>query len=322
MYKYFANRALGILYNFLLHECKHINTWLLPSQVCFSIPFLFLNLNKKIIFYDFGFSYNNITNNITNTDTDGVLIVDYFGSNWKDEDIRLIKSMSACLIHDKCLSIYDINANYEADLTIFSSGLGKIANLGYGGLGIVKKNINMAFSNDIDTSNYHKRYASKDTFWKHVINGRKDFSLAATKGHWIDTGNSSINSNYESMFLEQQKLSIAHKVLLNEVYMNIIPRELHFSQVSNIWRFNLLVDDNKKLLQAIFTNNLFASSHYANAAKYILHQKDLVISEFIERHIVNLFNDFSFSIDQAEKCATLICKLFHRNIIKPVVLNL
>ncbi|MCS7029384.1 MAG: hypothetical protein NZ519_11530 [Bacteroidia bacterium] len=316
MYKYFTNRAIGLLYHFLLDQGKYIDTWLLPSQICFSVPYLFLKLGKKVIFYDFGFSHIDVLRLFTGKE--GVLIVDYFGTEWDIEQVSIIKDTVPCLIHDKCLSVCNPDYPYKADLTIFSSGKGKVVDMGYGGFGIAINKLNIENKvNNLKSINYENFYNKKDFYWKQIINGNRRFCLREVSGSWIDIYSNLIDENYEKSFFEKQNKSIQHKNLLNQIYRSIIPADLYFHQTSNIWRFNLLITNKSKLLNSIFMNNLFASSHYVNVAKYIMRQDTLVRSDIIENHIVNLFNDFNFDIEKAERCARIVRSLFERNIIRP-----
>lgn len=87
MKKYFCNRALGILYFY------HLETWLVPATICFSVPLLFLKLKKKIVFYDFSFSIDKILEKFQSKSKQSLILVDYYGTEvWKTEDLNLLKS--------------------------------------------------------------------------------------------------------------------------------------------------------------------------------------------------------------------------------------
>lgn len=101
----------------------------------------------------------------------------------------------------------------------------------------------------------------------------------------------------------------------NEIYSNYIPSEFLLHKDANNWRYNLLVDNSKKVIEAIFNEQLFCSTHYANAAYYLQYEKHQN-SDAIEHHIVNLFNNVKYSLQQVEKTAILIKKLIDSQKIK------
>ncbi len=67
------------------------------------------------------------------------------------------------------------------------------------------------------------------------------------------------------------------------------------------WRFSILVSNKQKLLDEIFKQGLFASSHYG-PIDYMYNKNCVENSNAGRIHdkLVNLFNDFRF--DQAKAC--------------------
>lgn len=320
----YGNRALGILYSFLKQH-NHLDTWLLPTHICFSVPFLFLHMGKEIIFYDYGFSNDLILKPISASKKPiGLLLADYYGTAWTYEALKIFREYTPCLIHDVCLGIPSTSyeENSIADLTLFSMGKGKVIDLGYGAMGISREKIPL----NIGTKPQHierfkKRYECLDHYWKEIIKGKAKFDIGQLGLEWIDTSDTLIENNFSQKLKDAKKNILVHKEKLNSIYQTLIPKELHYKEVSNIWRFNILLNNKETLLKHLFAEGLFASSHYANTAKYLFtlpQPNTYPKADFIEKHIVNLFNDFYFSEEKAKLCALLINRLFDQGLISAV----
>ena len=74
------------------------------------------------------------------------------------------------------------------------------------------------------------------------------------------------------------------------------------------WRFSIFVDGKKRLIEKIFESDLFASSHYKDVNFMFGKSENQYNSnaEIIHSRIVNLFNDFRFSEDDAFRIVNLI----------------
>ncbi len=322
----YANRALGILGKFILNK-PEIEHWYLPANICFSVPFLFLNLNKKIQFYDFGFDTSIILNTLQENKTTncGVLLFDYYGKSWTEEQVKEIKPFVNCVIQDACLSIPTIETNKQiaADLLIYSTGKGKVVDIGSGAIGYTSHLEDALYikNNLENTGSENKTYLELDRYWKSIISNKDVFDLNRVKNvSWVDYGNNTITENYpKDVILERDKI-IKHKTTINDLYSNLINKELHWNIYANNWRFNLWINNATELITEIFNHNLFASRHYPDVSHFLKIENTLPLPKAIkvEKHVVNLFNDFHITEKQAEECALLVNKLFHQNKIQPV----
>jgi hypothetical protein len=321
----YSNRALGILYSFLKHHTAHLDIWLFPAHICFSVSFLFLNLGEKIIFYDYVFSIDTVLKPLNSLSKPvGLLLVDYYGKAWEHENLKLFREYSACLIHDVCLGVPCTShiENSIADLTIFSTGKGKVVELGFGAFGISREKIPLSMTGRQQSVKlFTNQYEALESYWKDIIKGKAVFDLGKLRGGWIDTSNTLIKHNFLRELEETKKNVLAHKEKLNSIYQALIPEELHSKELSNIWRYNIFVKNKEILLKAIFDEGLFASSHYVNASKYLpafSQSNTNTNADFIEKYIINLFNDFYFSEEKAKHCALIINKLFNQGLISSV----
>jgi hypothetical protein len=103
--------------------------------------------------------------------------------------------------------------------------------------------------------------------------------------------------------------TLEHRGLLNQIYATMLPAEIQLPAPFQTWRFNILVRDKGRILNAIFASGLFASSHYASLAK-IMDDGTAPQAEALAERIINLFSDHHFSADQAEQ----VCKIILENL--------
>ena len=102
-----------------------------------------------------------------------------------------------------------------------------------------------------------------------------------------------------------------HKKKINSIYSNNIIKKAQLPINYQNWRFNLLVNKKKKLLQSLFSEKLFASTHYFPLPK-LFNQRSTRKSERLFQHIVNLFNDHRYD----EKMAIKTTKIVNNHIKK------
>ncbi len=161
-----------------------------------------------------------------------------------------------------------------------------------------------------------------ETFWKSVLNGTPFDPRAVLEVDWIDEGKQLVTSrdNYLQTIDNNLESTLLHKSKLNDLYSSEIDPDFHWHPNGNDWRFNILVDDPKLVMQEIFSRNLFASQHYANAAAYICNNRDLKNADLVERHMVNLFNSPNVTQSFAQQCADIISRLIRQGKLKPIKL--
>lgn len=112
-----------------------------------------------------------------------------------------------------------------------------------------------------------------------------------------------------SSYLEKINQSIpsidSHKEKLNSIYNSLLPEYIKFPESLNQWRYNILAPDNltrDSIVNEIFNRGKFCSSHYLPLSDGAFPR-----STRISRQIINLFNDFHFTEDDA----ILICKIIN-----------
>lgn len=276
----FRDRASTVLYDILMSIPQ--KKFLLPLNVCPIVPDTFLKAKKEFVFIDITLHNLCMDKEIVrqklkeDSTIDGLLFVYTFGiilemQSFYNEIKKYNKNIF--IIDDMCPCIqnfnYDIENSY-ADMALFSSGYSKFIDIGYGGYGFVK-----------------------DKLFKNIFNNNEQ-------------DNDFIN--YKEEILLKITQMIKHKNDLNSIYKKMIPKEIHLGSRFDTWRFSVLVENKEVVLQEIFNvDGLFASSHYPQVDyTYVSNPQVNTNTNKIHQQIINLFNDFRFSKEQAISVAKIV----------------
>ena len=95
---------------------------------------------------------------------------------------------------------------------------------------------------------------------------------------------------------------IAHKEKLNAVYRTL-PEHIQLPDAFQHWRFNILVQNKEEILAALQAEGLAAESVYASLSE------DCLVASNLHAYVINLYNDKSFTLEQAEKVCEVISGL-------------
>jgi len=307
----FEHRASIILYNFLI-KLTNKKPFLLPSNICPIIPAVFNKARVPFIFIDI---------ELSNFEIDKIVLLDkirregkYGGILWlrpygfysdRSEIFKKIKSIDPelMIIDDRCLSIPRFSSdNNVVDLILYSTGYSKFVELGWGGIGFIQ------------TSNkYYQRcllpYSQKNLNLLneyHRICVTNSENIIYNDCDWLGDTSIEIDINkYKTLICEQLKISEKQKEKINTIYSNTIHHASQLPTKYNSWRFNIMVNRKDELLKNIFSNNLFASSHYSSLSA-LFSQPRCKNAEKISKKIINLFNDFRFNPQKAEKISAIV----------------
>lgn len=276
----FRNRAADVLFE-VLSTLKKDTTFLLPLNVCPVVPDTFLKAKIKFKFIDIDLKTlcmdQTLALNALKSDDSigGVLFVKTFGIEIDVErfyDRLRSEKPSIVIIDDQCPGIQKFDVDIEnsaASLSLFSSGYSKFVDLGYGGYGFVKD---------------------------------REFS-----GFFEDNSNDREFLDYKYAINAEIPLMKDHKSKLNNIYKNGIPFSMHLGDAFENWRFSIVTDERDRLLEKIFQDGLFASSHYAPIDfRYVKDPVQNSNAQQIGSRIVNLFNDFRFTEEKANKVVKII----------------
>ena len=265
------NRASRILYNFLSSNCFE-RPFIAPSNVCEVIPTVFKEAGVELVLLDI----NPVTlcinvDDIKNIkDYAGLLFVHTYGVETNSEVVfTRIKQIEPrfVIIDDRCLCTPTLAIPGDsADMYLYSVGEKKQVDLGLGGFAFIKEEVN-----------YHKCPLQNGSFMNDTL--------------WaLD----------KDLFLEKVQSSIAHRSLINAVYCKQLPKHIQLDLSFQNWRFNIQVSNKQTILNALFASGLFASSHYRPI------DRGYVNAELLHSQIINLFNDYHYTIEMAKKTCSII----------------
>ena len=320
--KVFDVRASMILYNILLSLREHKSGFrnkhfLLPLNVCPVIPAVFLKARINFKFIDISLTNFCLDEDVllesvkNDSSVGGLLFVKTFGIDLDATNTyRKIKDINGDLfiIDDCCLCPPDFEYEIDnsiADAAIFSTGYSKYVDIGWGGFGFLKDEYKY-IKQQIPFNKNHLNLLT-ESINKSLLN---DSSFQYRDNDWL--GAEAFLYDAFDQYKEQIKHHLhkakEHKKLLNEIYSSQLPDAIQVGHEFCNWRFPIFVDSNKKLIDEIFNSGLFASSHYKDISFMFTenHNESKSNAANIHSRIVNLFNDFRFSENDAHKVVKLI----------------
>lgn len=310
----FENRASILIYNFL-SSVNIDKPFLIPANICPIVPAIYLKAGLKFEFVDICLKtftmqkeviISTLKKNINNFS--GMLWVNAYGASNKCEmffkEIKHIKP-DFIIIDDRCLQKPNFSSPKSyADIIIYSTGYSKYVDINWGGFGFL---LNQNFS----YRRYELDYALVDLellnneFEKSIRNKK---AISYNDSNWL--GNTSIKNSYniyKKDILTRMENVKHHKRKLNKIYKENIKEEFQFESAYQNWRFNIFANQKEYLLKKIFSEGLFASSHYYPAT-LIYNQQFSPNAMKLHEHVVNLFNDFRFTADMALEVSNIVNK--------------
>jgi len=305
-----APRASAILYN-LLKSHSNNSPWLLPANICPVVPLTFFKAGIPIEFVDISaetlhMDLEQAEARLKRGKVGGILYAHTYGEpSTPSEFFQLVKSRypELLLIDDRCLCIPDLEPvqDMSADMTLYSTGYAKIVELNFGGYAFIQEDV--PYQPQIL---YFNPKADKDVerVYKQAIQNREPYEYKDSD--WLQT-NATLPAWYDYRQKIEKNLdgSLRQRKTLNEIYISRIPIENQLPQSYQSWRFNVRLKNKEHILKAIFSADLFASSHYASLAG-IMAPGHCPQAEILENEIINLFNDHHFNAQQAEGVCALI----------------
>ena len=307
-----AARASAILYDLLLAHGGG-GTFLLPANICPIVPLTFFKAKVPFEFVDispntFHMNLEEAQRRITANKEHfgGLLYVHTYGDpSTPNETFRAIKkgNPELLLIDDRCLCVPDVAPDpwSEADAILYSTSYGKIVDMGWGGF---------AFLSD-SLAYEHQRLPFQDQDLENIESGYKRSIEACSayvyqESNWLQTDIEMPRwPRYSERVRNMAKLALLQSTNVNAIYNSLIPAELRLPAPYQAWRYNIRVQDNQKILAAIFAGGLFASAHYASL-EGIFGAGTGEHAAALAGQVLNLFNDFHYTLDMAEKTAQII----------------
>lgn len=312
MYIVQAPRASAILYSLLVNQLDQ-HPWLLPANICPVVLIAFLKARVPFELVDISaatrhMDLEQVEGLIAKRQYGGLLYAHTYGeASTPTEAFYRIKSLNPQLmiIDDRCLCVPDIAIDQEsvADIQLYSTGYAKIADLNFGGYAFMRDNVTYQ---PVRLPYDHAAHEQMENEYKQAIQTRS--ALTYHDCDWLQT-EAALPSwqHYVWQISTELKRSLEHRQHLNALYAERLPREIQLAEQYQLWRFNILVKDKEPLIDAIFKEGLFASSHYASLGG-IMSRDRCPQAELLHAQVINLFNDKHFDEPRAEALCDLILK--------------
>jgi len=310
----FENRASTILYNIILSNKINRGISILPANICPIVPATFMKAKAKFIFVDIDnnsllISKEKLMGILKNNKTiTSILFNHTYGVEVENQELfKNIKDISEniIIIDDRCLTKPKLSPDKFslADITMYSTGYSKFVDFNYGGYTFVNekikyKKINLEYSD----SDYDKLIEN----FNKVLNKKTRYIYKDS--NWLDTRKPKYTFKEYTVKLEEILPKITqHKKNINKIYYEKINTKFQMGKEYANWRFNILVENKEFLLKKIFENKLFASSHYQSLVG-IFGTGEQKNTERLHSKVINLFNDFRFNEEMAEKISNVVNK--------------
>ena len=285
----FANRASAVLCNFLKIQ-KTSKPFILPANVCPVVPLSFLKAGVDFEFVDIDKSHaldkTAALEKLHTGNYAGVLFVHAYGHKYDNKSFYAqVKSIDSSLqiIDDCCLCEPDTSDQLESniDLQLFSTGYAKYIELSYGGYG--KSRLGGAifeykFDDEVEVKQqqYIKRCFKEGTRYE------LDSDL-----EWLDGSPLKMTPEEYSGIINAKRDKVKHdKEIINKIYRDNLPKSIQMGDDFQKWRFMLLVDNQEKVLDAIFNAGLFAGTNFPSVS-YLFKGASAPVAENEAKHIVN-----------------------------------
>lgn len=307
-----GNRASSVLFNWL--KSNNIKgRALIPANICESVPATYLKSGMEVVFCDidlktFQPDYFTIKEVLSGYSDIALFHFNHTYGCRREIDNKVLTCLKKynpkiILVDDCCLSVPKLNnAESEFDLELFSTGHTKVVNVGKGGFAFYQEQWNYKefdekfFQLDVETFDNHVKSCH--------VNGTR-INTDIMKSHWMDTIFRYDEKEYLAEVNRKYSESIEHKKLLNKIYDNYLS-DFSLGDDYQDWRYNILVDNPDYCLRQLFDHGLFASKHYKSLGSGYFVSNTYHNCDWLENHVINLFNDFCYTEEQAERTAKLL----------------
>lgn len=273
MQRVFSYRANKILFNFM--RSNHLQgKVILPSNICHDVVETLLYAGYTMQFVDMDartlcLDWKQAIS--LARDACAILFVHTYGLEDDFSDFFVAARMEnphIAIIDDRCLCFPCLDlVQTDADLVLYSTGEKKQVDLGVGGIGYVAEG------------------------WRY-----EDIRLAEnavlTNDTWIPN-KAEIEKKMDEVIRHKEKLNAIYRSNLSQYILRLPDPYQH-------WRFNIVVPNKMEMLKAIFDAGLYASGHY------VIQGGNCPIATNLYERVINLFNDFYYTEDQARKTCDVI----------------
>jgi len=312
----FEYRSSIILFNVLLKLSKE-KPFILPSNICpiviatfkkAKVPFIFIDICLKTFEMNKDILLKKIKDKPDGYG--GLLWLRPYGLNKNNKKLfQAIKKINnnIFIIDDCCLSIPRFSFDNNQDLSLFSTGYSKYVDFGWGGFGVLNTTFLEYSENKLFFDN--KDLIELNKSFQESIDANKKYKYIDS--NWLGGNLKYDFEKYRKKIKKELPIITKHKKNINNIFANTIEYGAQFPQEYQDWRFNIFINNKTELIKKIFSEKLFASSHYYPMSK-LLKLDPAINSEKLHSKIINLFNDRRYN----EKMAMQTARIINNHILK------
>jgi dTDP-4-amino-4,6-dideoxygalactose transaminase len=308
----YSNRALNLLYLFVINNGLRKTPIILPTNICHDVYFLLKFLGNELIFLDINSETLEMdtVDAIESIKTQSKVIL-LWNHTYGNEEVPYAFFNEAkninpdlIIIDDRCLCnpalVQLTKEDGIIDMILFSTGAKKQIDLGFGAFGFLNEDYTISdLHHDFDMAVYQRLKSSfkdgdKDRLGKEIV-------LSWTERAGIKLDNAGYWNQIKSEHISWDK----HKNNIREIYSAEIGQEFNIADRFNGWRFNILVRNKTELIRLLRGEDLFLSDHYPSIGS-VLNGASFPNAEKLYEHVLNLFIDKYYTAEMAYKTAKII----------------
>jgi len=306
----FERRASTVLYNYL-RSCSRPGKWLLPANVCPIVPAVFIKACKEFELVDINpatlcmdAAVVVIRLRKSREKIAGVLFARTYGHGGTFEpEFSAFKAVDpgVLVVDDHCLCQPSFAlSGGVADLELYSCGYSKFVDLGWGGWGLFRGNLDYCRGELPFESRAHEELLQQ--FRKTLKDGS---AFVCPNTAWLDARppertwaefRTLVESRVEACAKQRNRLNAIYAAQLEPWAVPLEFRD---------WRFTIVCDCQTEIIKTIFDAGHFASSHYRSLAP-MFGPGFAPVAERMGKRVVNLFNDFRYDENRAGELAVII----------------
>jgi dTDP-4-amino-4,6-dideoxygalactose transaminase len=316
-----ANRACSLLYSYIKEQ--PYGKWLLPVNVCPDVPLTFALAGVPFQFIDIDLSTLCIDveecRRILSNDAKvaGIVYVRTYGyiSEMSEQfkSLRKIKP-EIRIVDDRCLCIPEEPVEFGgADMILYSTGKCKPVDFGGGGLAFYANQVEYKVDEDLYYNGTDEECLYKEAY-------SSGMPLKTIPKGWLHLGQYKEPAIYLQEIAQNKKERSKQRKKINSIYCEFLPESICLQSGYQDWRFNILVPPELKqeILDSLFANGLFASSHY-HSANRLFDNNEYKNSDRLFSGVINLFNDKYYTEERAINTCKIINEIMRKHTITPPI---
>jgi|GEM_PF-3034167 len=300
-------------------ECRH---WLVPANACDAVYLSLMSAGASFDVVDI--SPDNYCLDVDQAIAKlssgrphaGLIYIHGYGASGSAASdigrLREAAGSQTVIIDDRCLCSPAVDPEPagvgQADAIVYSTGYGKVLDLGRGGHAFVREQLTLqpaagVFDPGAEAGLIEALRTEVDP--DSQLQAGNDRQVSDWLASWLPIASGPVWKTLRRDVEQALPEVLDHKRRLNEAYSAQLPAQIVLPGAEHLWRYNIRVPDRDRLLEKVFEAGLFASAHFRSFRSHRDARRCPVAHE-VQCSTVNLFNDKNFSLDQAARVSEIV----------------